>query len=402
MCKLGRLRQLDYELRDEETCVLDNVNGLAQSEQETLPVWGTLSYFLHGVGSEPLGQLRTQMMRQLIRNKVLDADRLLGAFVIAVDGSGHVSFRRRHCDHCLTQTHGGHTSYYHNVLEAKLVTSSGLALSMASEFIDNRHFDGPPDAGDETRKQDCELKAFARLAPQLKRSFPQTRLCIAGDALNACGKVLQTCRENKWNYVLTFKEGRLPAVWEDFQSLLAACPEQVVRIRLPDGTDLEYRWINGLSYEDDQGRRHTFNAIQCRQTKANEHKTFAWITDFDVTAKTVDAIAQKGGRNRWKIENAGFNSQKNGGYELEHVYGSDEELLKCFYFLLQIAHMILQLVEKGSLLARVARRYGKSVLALYGSLRNIARRLLECLRHRRIPAEAFDSAQPIQIRLDSS
>ena len=402
LCKLGRLRQLDYELRDEETCVLDNVNRLAQAEQETLPVWGTLSYFLRGVGSEPLGQLRTQMVRRLIRSKVLDGDRLLGAFVVAVDGTGHVAFRRRHCDHCLTQTHGQHTYYYHNVLEAKLVTSSGLALSMASEFIDNRHDDGLSEAGSEQQKQDCELKAFARLAPQLKRSFPQTRLCLAGDALNACGEVLQTCRQNTWHYVLTFKEGRLPAVWEDFQSLLAACPEQVFRIRLPDRTDLEYRWINGLSYEDDHGRRHTFNAIQCRQTVAEVCKTFAWITDFDVTAKTVDAIAQKGGRNRWKIENAGFNSQKNGGYELEHVYGSDEELLKCFYFLLQIAHMILQLVEKGSLLKQVARQYGKSVLALYGSLRNLARRLLDCLRYRLIPAEAFDSAHSIQIRLDSS
>ena len=118
-------------------------------------------------------------------------------------------------------------------------------------------------------------------------------------------------------------EGRLPAVWEDFQSLLAACPEQLLRIRLPDGTDLECRWINDLSYVDDQGRCHTFNAIQCHETKEEEHKTFAWMTDFPVTAKTVDAIAQNGGRNRWKIENAGFNSQKNGGYELEHGYGSD-------------------------------------------------------------------------------
>jgi hypothetical protein len=402
LCKLGRLRQLDYELRDDETCVLPNLNALARTEQETLPVCGTLSHFLRKVGSEPLGQLRTQMIRRLIRGKVLDADRLFDAFVVAVDGSGHVSFRRRHCEHCLTQTHGEHTYYYHNVLEAKLVTPSGLALSMGSEFIDNRHDDGADAAGQEKRKQDCELKAFARLAPQLKHSFPQTPLCLAGDALTACGPVLQTCRENGWHYVLTFKSGGLPAVWNDFQLHLAVRPEQVLRIRLPDGTELKYRWINGLSYEDSQGRHHTFNAILCLQTKDQVCKTFAWITDFDVNAKTVDAIAQKGGRNRWKIENAGFNSQKNGGYELEHVYGSDEDLLKCFYYLLQIAHMILQLVEKGSLLKRVARQYGKSVLALYGSLRNIARRLLDCLRHRLIPAEAFDSAQRIQIRLDSS
>jgi hypothetical protein len=402
LCKLGRVRQLDYELRDTETCVLPNVNALAGTHQETLPVYKTLSHFLEHVGSEALANLRTRMIRQLIRNKVFDEERLLGAVVVAIDGTGHVSFHSRHCDHCLTQTHGDDTYYFHETLEAKLITESGLALSMGSEFIDNRHFDGSPETGVERRKQDCELKAFLRLAAQLKRDFPQTWLCLAADALMACGPVFQTCQDNQWHYVLTFKPGQLPAVWEDFQGLLALCPGQVRRMTTPDGRHLEYRWVNGLSYVDDEGRTHTFNAIQCIQTQDEERTTFAWITDWTVSAENVIPIAQRGGRNRWKIENEGFNTQKNGGYELEHVYGAKEDVLKCYYFLLQIAHMILQLVEKGSLLRRAARRYGKTVLALYGSLRNIARRLLECLRYRLIPAEAFVDDPRIQIRLDSS
>lgn len=396
------MRQLDFELRDPETFVLDNVNALAGTHQETLPVYKTLSHFLEHIGSEALGDLRTQMIRQLIRNKVFDNERLLGAVVVAIDGTGHVSFHSRHCDHCLTQTHGDDTYYFHETLEAKLITESGLALSMGSEFIDNRHFDGTPETGSERRKQDCELKAFYRLAPQLKRDFPQTRLCLVADSLMACGSVFQICQDNGWHYVLTFKQGQLPAVWEDFQGILKLCPEQVRRMTTPAGCHLEYRWVNGLSYVDDQGRTHTFNAIQCIQTKDDERTTFAWITDWNVTPENVIPIAQRGGRNRWKIENEGFNTQKNGGYELEHVYGAKEDLLKCYYFLLQIAHMILQLLEKGSLLRRVASQYGKTVAALYGSLRNIARRLLECLRYRRIPAEAFTDNPRIQIRLDSS
>jgi hypothetical protein len=402
LCKLGRVRQLDYELRDAETFVLPNVNALAGTRQETLPVYKTLSHFLEHVGSEALGDLRTRMIRQLIRNKVFDEERLLGAVVVAIDGTGHVSFRRRHCNHCLTQTHGDVTYYFHETLEAKLITESGLALSMGSEFIDNRHFDGTPQTGSERRKQDCELKAFHRLAAQLKRDFPQTWLCLVADALMACGPVFQICQDNQWHYVLTFKQGQLPAVWEDFQGLLKLCPAQVRRMDTPDGRHLEYRWVNGLSYVDDEGRTHTFNAIQCIQTKDDERTTFAWITDWIVTAENVISIAQRGGRNRWKIENEGFNTQKNGGYELEHVYGAKEDVLKGYYFLLQIAHMILQLVEKGSLLRHAARQYGKTVTGLYGSLRNIARRLLECLRYRLIPAEVFVENPRIQIRLDSS
>jgi hypothetical protein len=402
LCKLGRVRQLDYELRDNETLVLDNINALARTHQESLPVYGTLSHFLGHVGSAALGDLRTRMIRQLIRNKVFDNDRLLGALVVVIDGSGHVSFRRRHCPHCLTQTHGSETCYFHEVLEAKLVTASGLALSIGSEFIDNHHFDALTAVGREAQKQDCELKALSRLAPQLKRDFPQLQICLSVDALMACGRFFCLCQENHWHYVVTFKPGSLPAVWEDFQALLKLCPEQVRRLRTPDGRELEYRWVNGLFYVDDQGRPHTFNAIQCIQTEEGRQSTFAWITDWLVTPENVIAIAQQGGRDRWKIENQGFNTQKNGGYELEHVYGRSEDLIKCFYFLLQIAHMILQLVEKGSLLRRVADQYGKTVVGLYGSLRNIARRLLDCLRYRLIPAEAFDPNPRIQIRLDSS
>jgi hypothetical protein len=331
----------------------------------------------------------------------LDAYRLQGAFVIAVDGTGHVSFLRRHCEHCLTQTHGERTYYYHQVLEAKLITASGLALSVANEFIDNRHLSPATAASVEARKQDCELKAFVCLAAYLKKQYPQTPLCLAGDALNACGTVLQICAQNHWHFVLTFKEGRLPALWQEFQTLLAACPEQVHVVQPQEGLTVEYRWVNDLCHQDDQQRRHTVHAVQCQIHQGESHPFFAWITDWRLTPQNVEIITQQGGRQRWTIENAGFNTQKNGGYELEHVYGHDEDLLQSFYLLLQIAHLIWQLVEHGSLLRRVARQAGQSLLGWYGSIRNLARRLLECLRFYRLAPEAFEATR-LQIRLDSS
>jgi len=76
--KLGSRRQLDFALRDDPLWVLDNLNRLAQTEQESLPVNKTLSHFLGHVGSAALAQLRTDCVRQLIRNKVLDSTRLQG------------------------------------------------------------------------------------------------------------------------------------------------------------------------------------------------------------------------------------------------------------------------------------------------------------------------------------
>ena len=399
LCKLGRLRQLDYDLRDLDTEVLDNVNALARTRQKTLPVSKTLSHFLTHVGAQGLRGFLAVMVRRLIRNKVLDAWRVEGALVVALDGTGIASFRRRHCPYCLTQTQNGRTSYFHEVLSGQFVTASGLTLPVASAFIDNRDERFPGAHRTDTGKQDCELKAFARLAPELKQILPQTRLCLTLDSLYACGSVMAVCEQNHWRYLAVFKEGCLPALWREFQAQLQLCPEDVRLQPLPDGTRLEHRWINGLVHIDSERREHRVNALLCREIGPEEPRRFAWVTNIPVTVENVIDLAMKGGRHRWKIENS-FNMQKNGGYNLEHVYGAEQELLKCYYVLLQIAHLILQLVEKGSLLRRAAQQHGGTVLSVYGSLRNIARRLLDCLRYRRIPDEALNPTRRIQIRLD--
>jgi hypothetical protein len=77
--------------------------------------------------------------------------------------------------------HETHTVYLHPVLEAKLVDTRGLALSLASEFIENPNPPGPGLTAPtlttyETVKQDCELKAFARLAENLKEAVPANTL----------------------------------------------------------------------------------------------------------------------------------------------------------------------------------------------------------------------------------
>jgi hypothetical protein len=67
--------------------------------------------------------------------------------------------------------------------------------------------------------------------------------------------------------------------------------------------------------------------------------------------------------------------------------------------------MLLQLMEKGSLLRHLAQEQGKrTAVHLFGSLANIARRLLESLRFVHWPEEVFDvaAARKIQIRFNNS
>jgi hypothetical protein len=409
--RLGARRQLDYELGgdpEQDAILLGNVNRLANTEQDSVPVHRTLAHYVTDhLEWEAVAEMRTKMVRRLIRMKALDSARLLGHVVVAIDGTGHLAFGRQHCEHCLVQTQGERSYYYHQVLEAKVVGPSGLALSVGTEFIDNSLVGPrPSDQGAEEWKQDCELKALQRLAPALKQGLPQTRLCIPGDNLYGCGPAMGLCTDHDWRYVFTFKPGRTPELWKEFQTLKGLCPEQVVRMTRPDGVEEEYRWVNDLLYTDASGREHRLAAIEyVAQRDGEEISTWAWVTNFRVTAENVMAIANQGGRPRTTIENEGFNVQKNGGYRLEHAYSYDEVGLRVFYMLLQIAHLMMQVFERGSLLKSLALAAGKrTVLERYGSYRSVSRRLLEFFRNRWIDAEAFDvgAAGQIQIRFDTS
>lgn len=402
--RLGSRRQLDFQLRDMDTFVLENVNRLASTSQDSLPHHKTLDHFLGHAGSDALILLRTQCIRRLVRMKALDCLRLSAYFVVALDGTGYLKFSSPHCPACLTRKHGDKTLYFHHVLEAKIVDPTGFALSIGSEFIENTDRPRSETEWNEQVKQDCELKAFVRLARQLKRDFPQTPLCISGDSIYGCGSTIQLCSQMGWRFVLVFKPGRTPALWREFQALLKLQSENCFRRNLPDGTIQLLRWVNQLPYEDSEGRHHIIDAIICEETAADGTMiTFAWLTDFTVTRTNVIEIAEKGGRVRAKIENQGFNIQKRSGYNMEHAYSEGQDTLKCFYIILQIAHIILQMVEKGSLLKNLARDCNTTIPKLIGSIRNLSRRLLECLRYFRIPDEAFDLtiAAQCQIRLDT-
>jgi hypothetical protein len=159
--------------------------------------------------------------------------------------------------------------------------------------------------------------------------------------------------------------------------------------------------VNQLTYEDSEGREWQLNALECtEQPVQGEPHYFAWLTGLPVGKKTVEDIAQKGGRYRWKIDKEGFNRQKNSGLNLEHVYSTDPENWKVYYLLLQIAFLLMQLLERGSLLRRLAAEAGRPFWKLFGSLRNVARRLLDSVRFVVWEESWFDPGQTGKLRIE--
>ena len=52
------------------------------------------------------------MINRLIRMKALEKYRLLGEYyMIAVDGTGYLVYKERHCPHCLTKEKDGKILY---------------------------------------------------------------------------------------------------------------------------------------------------------------------------------------------------------------------------------------------------------------------------------------------------
>lgn len=389
--QLQSRRQVKHQLRE---------NGPSQSKfqawfgTEKFPHGDTLNYAFKKISPTEVQEVVCLMVERLIRKKILYPYRLYGNFLVAVDGTGVLTFHQRHCEHCLTKKlNNGETLYYHPVLEAKLVCANGFVFSLMTEFIEN--------TSPQESKQDCELKAFYRLSQRLKARFPLLTICLLLDGLFAGGPTFQTIRDYNWRFLIVLKDKDLTQIHRSYDLVLSQTPENRKQICMDEQQEIvqEYHWATQIDYRDSQDRQHTLNLITCKETKVSTQKTttFKWLTNFIPTTRNVDVLANQGGRLRWKIENEGFNSQKNGGFHLEHPYSQDENARKIFYFLLQIAHLLFQLIEKGSLFRNA---FPKGV----GSLKNIAFRLLEAWRNLRLTSSLFCSLYQgrYQIRFDSS
>ena len=353
---------------------------------DTLIHGDTLNKLLKRIDETVFHRLRVLLVFVLIRRRCLEKWRILGCYCIAIDGTGVIVYHKRHCDHCMTRKVKGEMIFYHPVLEAKLVCPGlGLALSIATEFIEN------PEKikNKKKQKQDCELKAFHRLIPKLRKDFPQMAIVLLLDAIYANERVFQLCDDYKLRYLITFKKGSMPATWVEYEALKKHSPKQESSQTKAGLTQIS-RWINEIDY---QGRK--LNALELAElkTKSGKQKFFcAWLTNWIVTKDNVEALAFAG-RNRWLIE-SGFNVQKNGGYRLEHAFSTHNTAQKNFYLLLQMGHNIDQLAEKGSLLQEAVRQ-------IAGGLRNFSERLWALMTETLIDVKKFRAFlnQRIQIRL---
>ena len=111
------------------------------------------------------------------------------------------------------------------------------------------------------------------------------------DALYACRLIAEICQKYDWKYILTLKEGRQPTTWQETLKLLSLNRNNRLRLWLgQDGKE-------GL-------------------------QDFRWVEDA-------------------------FNTQKNNGIGMEHVFCANATASQNYYTMLQVAQVLWILTCQG-------------------------------------------------------
>ena len=308
-----------------------------------LPHLDTVSDVMNKLEPEHLEFCRRQIIKYLLDKRTLHKFRLEGKyFTIAIDGSGVYTFDKEPYVGCPSKTSKkGKTTRQQNVLEAKIVCSNGFSLSISTEWLKNE---------DGCLKQDCEQKALKRLLENLKRDFPKLPICILLDGLFASGPVMEQIKGKGWEYIIVWKDGKLKSVQEQLEDL--RLEKQVEAIKkeeihnLKSKTDHIYEYSKAsLTHQGHEFYyiKHELQTIQMGDPSVKDKKRFITICSITPNKGNIKELTQAG-RMRWKIENEGFNAQKNHGFNLHHKYVRKNFTgIRNYYMCMQIAHIIEQL-----------------------------------------------------------
>ena len=346
---ISSMRKTSQEFNSD--IVIQNIRELCgeKASMDEIPYWETINQYLEKLDPKELQGVICKLVYRLLRSRAFEAAKVRGKYwQVIIDGTQIYSSRRELDGKCLYRIHNKgtdkeYTEYYYYVLEAKVVLHPNILVSIMTEFVENTD-------GKEAEKQDCERKACYRLMDRLKKEFPRLPICLGADSLYACGPFFIKCKKKGWHYIIRFKEGSIPTVAEEYRNLKKAGGNSFTQ-QVCDGvcrydfvTDIDYNGQKINIAECNEERKVEIKKGRGKGTAQMKKSVFFFLTDLPVRKKNVAGLTADG-RRRWKIENKGFNEQKNHGYFLGHLFSRNYQAIKNHYFLIQIGHMISQVVE---------------------------------------------------------
>ena len=331
---ISSMQEMTRTFNDERIC-RNLYRFMGEDVKDYMPHGVTENEFLERLDPGELENVQHNIVYSMIRRKTFDNARVLKKWQVIVDATeldeGYQKKNEHYLSRCYNRgSDNEYVKYHRSILEAKIYFGENLVCSIASETIENS--EEYINQSDEAVKQDCESKAFVRLAAKIKQKFPRLPIIITADGLYVTKTVLQICKDYHWDYIIRYKEGCASSIAKEYRAL----PEKETA-----GTDIEYQ--NKVMFND-----FDVNLIYYRERRIvkgeEKEREFAWITSIEITKSNAKNIV-RAGRNRWKIENQGFNRQKHWQGDIEHACSWNERAQKNHYLMEQIADFVKQLYE---------------------------------------------------------
>jgi len=327
--------------------VINNINNILKTNYIELPHKDTLINVISEIKFEELEKIQTNIIRTLIRSKMLDKYRFNGLFHIVIDGTGLYSTKVNLGEQAITKVfnkdeENEYILYSYYTLEAKLICGN-MTFSFATEFVENETYtDKDGNTYRKFDKQDCELKAAYRLLDKIKKRFPKLPIIIGGDALYLGKPFLELCDKHHFDYIIRYKETDAPTIKRNFEE-----------IKISDG---DYEYQNEIIFGELKNKDfYTLNVISFDEESIDEKTgeffttNFSYVTSLPINSKNKEDIVNLG-RRRWKIENKGFKEQKSDVLNITHIYTKNCNGTKNIYLIIQFAHTLLNLLNYGNIL----------------------------------------------------
>lgn len=354
------MQEMTRKFNDDQ--IVENLyTFFGDKKKDYLPHGVTINEFLERVPSEELEKIQKDIAYSMIRRKTFDDARVLKKWQVIIDGTeldeGYQKKNDTYLSRCYNRGESNEfTKYHRSVLEAKLYLGHNLVCSIATEPIQNT--EEYINQSEDKVKQDCESKAFARLAEKIKKRFPRLPIVITADGLYVSQKVIQICADYGWDYIIRYKEGSASSIVSEYRAL----PEKE-----KVGGDIEYQ--NQIPFGDFDVNLIYYTEKKISSDGEERITEFAWITSIKITKGNAKKIVQAG-RKRWKIENQGFNRQKHWQGNIEHACSWNERAQKNHYLMEQIADFIKQLYEyfylKKNEIKKLQKSISSDLLASFG------------------------------------
>ena len=236
--------------------------------------------------------------------------------MLARDGTGYFSSTTIHCQSCRQKVHrNGSITYDHQLLGAAIIHPDFRAVMPLMPEPIMQH--------DGTAKNDGERQAAKRFIVKLRQDHPPLTFIVTEDSLSSNAPHIETLHEHGCHSMLGVKEGEHAYL---FQQVQAA--EEAGRVTDDERHDRaagvvhRFRFVNNVPLNASRADVRV-HCMEYWETGKDKVQHCSWVTNLRGSKRNVYPL-MRGGRARWKMENATCKTLKNQGDHLQHNYGHGE------------------------------------------------------------------------------